>query len=350
MNDIIKVGLVGYGKAGEYFHAPIINAVSGLKLTDVVERNKQKSKEKYPWVKVLKNFDDLLKDPQIRLVVITTPNWFHFEMAMKALQAGKHVVVDKPFTITSKEADTLIELAEQKNLILSVYHNRRWDGGLKTIKMIMQNNWIGKAKKFEVNFDRFRPEVQQDSWRENGRAGSGLLYDLGSHLIDQALYLFGLPKSIKADIKTERERAKTDDNFSVELIYPDMTAILKAGMLVEEPAPHLRLEAELGTYTKYGLDPQEAALKNGINPNERSFGYEKSDFWGFLDTQVHGGIYYGKIETLPGSYKSYYENIFATIRGHEHLQVTAEQGRDVIRIIELAIKSSKEKKAIEYTR
>jgi scyllo-inositol 2-dehydrogenase (NADP+) len=349
MNDIIKVGLVGYGKGGEYFHAPIINSVPGLKLTDVVERNKQKSKEKYPWVKVLKSFDELLKDPQIRLVVITTPNWFHFEMAMKALQAGKHVVVDKPFTITSKEADTLIELARQKNVVLSVYHNRRWDGGVKTIKMIIQNKWIGKVKKFEVHFDRFRPDVQQESWRENGRAGSGLLYDLGPHLIDQVLYLFGLPKSIKAEIKTERERAKTDDNFSIELIYPEMTAILKAGMLVDEPSPHLIMEAELGTYTKYGLDPQEAALKNGINPNERSFGYEKSDFWGFLDTQVHGGIYYGKVETLPGSYKSYYENIYSAIRGDEPLQVTAEQGRDVIRIIELALKSSKEKKAIEYT-
>jgi scyllo-inositol 2-dehydrogenase (NADP+) len=349
MNDIIKVGLAGFGKGGEFFHAPVINAVPGLRLTDVVERHKQKSKEKYPWVKVVKSFDDLIKDPQIRLVVITTPNWFHFEMAMKALQAGKHVVVDKPFTVTSKEADTLIEIAKQKNVILSVYHNRRWDGGLKTIKMILENNWIGKVKKFEIHFDRYRPDVQQDSWRENGRAGSGLLYDLGPHLIDQALYLFGLPLRVKAEIKAEREGAKADDNFSIELIYSDKTAILKAGMLVDEPTPHYILEAELGTYIKYGLDPQEAALKNGGNPAERTFGYESSDFWGFLDTQAHGGMYFGKVETLPGSYKSYYENIYAAIRGDEPLQVKAEEGRAVIRIIELAQKSSKEKKTIEYS-
>ncbi|MFL5728440.1 MAG: oxidoreductase [Cytophagaceae bacterium] len=350
MNDIVKVGLVGYGKGGEFFHAPVINAVPGLKLTDVVERHKQKSKEKYPWVKVLKSFDELIKDPQIRLVVITTPNWFHFEMASKALQAGKHVVVDKPFTITSKEADTLIELAKQKNVVLSVYQNRRWDGGVLTIKKIIQNNWIGKIRKFEVHFDRYRPEVQQESWRENGRAGSGLLYDLGPHLIDQTLHLFGLPTSIRAEIKAERDRAKADDNFSIELIYPTMKAVLKAGMLVDEPTPHYIIEAEEGTYTKYGLDPQEEALKKGVSPSERTFGYENSDFWGFLDTKAHGGMYYGKLETLPGNYKAYYENIYAAIREGHPLEVTAEEGRNVIRIIELAQKSSKEKKTIEYSR
>jgi scyllo-inositol 2-dehydrogenase (NADP+) len=348
MDDIIKVGLVGYGIGGEYFHAPIINAVPKLKLTDVVERHKQKSKERYPSVKVIKNFDDLLKDQHIRLIVITTPNWFHFEMALKALQAGKHVVVDKPFTVTSKEADTLIELAQQKNLILSVYQNRRFDGDFLTVKKIIENNWVGKVKKFEVCFDRFRPEVKQDSWRENGRQGSGVLYDLAPHLIDQALNLFGLPQTIKADVKTERERAKSDDCFEIELKYPEVTVVLKAGMLVEKATPHFVLTGDMGTYTRFGLDPQEETLKKGGAPGANNWGHEPSGRWGFLDSKAPGLKYYGKIETLPGCYQAYYQNVYNAIKGEEELIVKPEEARNVIRIIELALKSSKEKKAVEY--
>jgi predicted dehydrogenase len=349
MSEIIKVGLVGYGTGGEFFHAPIINSIPGLKLTDVVERHKQKSKEKYPWVKVLKNFDDLLKDPQIRLVVITTPNWFHFEMALKALNAGKNVVVDKPFTVTAKEADTLIELANQKNLVLSVYHNRRFDGDFLTLKKIIENNWVGKVKELEIRFDRYRPEVKQDSWRENGRQGSGVLYDLAPHLIDQALNLFGLPETIKAEVKSEREMAKSDDCFHIELNYPKVKVILKAGMLVKEPTPHFLLSGDLGTYTRFGLDPQEQALKNGMVPDSNKWGHEPSGHWGFLNSKAPGLQTYGKIETLPGCYPDYYRNIYAAIRGEEDVLVKPEEARNVIRIIELALKSSKEKKAVEYS-
>jgi scyllo-inositol 2-dehydrogenase (NADP+) len=349
MSEIIKVGLVGYGVGGEFFHAPIINSIPQLKLTDVVERHKQKSKEKYPWVRVLKNFDDLLKDSSIRLVVITTPNWFHFEMALKALNAGKNVIVDKPFTVTSKEADTLIELAHQKNLILSVYQNRRFDGDFLTVKKIIDNNWIGKVNKFEIRFDRYRPDVKQDSWRENGRQGSGVLYDLAPHLIDQALNLFGLPHTIKAEVKSEREMAKSDDCFDIELKYPDVNVFLKAGMLVKEPTPHFVLSGDMGTYTRFGLDPQEEALKKGIVPGDNMWGHEPSGRWGFLDSKAPGLKNYGKIETLPGCYPEYYRNIYAAIRGEEELLVKPEEARNVIRIIELALKSSKEKKTVEYS-
>jgi scyllo-inositol 2-dehydrogenase (NADP+) len=349
MSEIIKVGLVGYGMSGESFHAPIINSIPELKLTDVVERHKQKSKEKYPWVKVLKNFDDLLKDQHIRLVVITTPNWFHFEMTLKALQAGKHVVVDKPFTVTSKEADTLIELAQQKNLILSVYQNRRWDGDFLTIKKIIENNWIGDVNRVEIRFDRFRPEVKQDSWRENGRQGSGVLYDLAPHLIDQALNLFGLPQTIKAEVKVEREMAKVDDCFEIELKYQKVKVLLKAGMLVKEITPHFVLTGDSGIYTKFGLDPQEEALKKGLAPSDNKWGHEPSGNWGFLDSKAPGLKYYGKIETLPGCYQAYYRNIYSAIRNEEELIVKPQESRNVIRIIELALKSTKEKKAVEYS-
>ncbi len=346
----IKVGIVGFGAAGEFFHAPIISSVPGFKLTHVVERHKQRSKELYPSVKVLKSFEELLKTPEVSLVVITTPNWLHFEQAHKAIEAGKNVIVDKPFTVTSKEADSLIELAKSKNVILSVYQSRRWDGAFLTIKKIIENNWIGAINSFEARFDRYRPEPKQDSWRENARQGGGLLYDLGPHLIDQALQLFGLPLAVKAEIKTERKSCVADDFFDVYLKYESVKVRLKAGMLVKEATPNYVIQGSEGTFTKYGLDPQEAALKAGKLPkDDRNWGWETADKWGFSDSTLHGLKHYGKIETIPGDYRKFYENIYQVMTGDEALAVTPTQARDVIRIIELARLSGKEKKEIQYS-
>lgn len=348
MNKEVNVGLVGYGKAGEFFHAPIINAVSGLKLTKVVERHAQRSKEKLPWVTIVKNMDEVLKDDQIELVVIAVPNWLHFELAHKALTAGKHVIVDKPFTVSSKEADTLIELANKQNKILSVYHNRRWDGGFLSIQKIINEGWIGDVKKFEVRFERYRPEIKQELWRETARTGSGVLYDIGSHLIDQSFQLFGRPDTIQADIRLERKGTITDDYFEIILKHGNITSVLKAGMLVAEKNPHYFLEGELGTYLKYERDPQEDMLKIGKTPLDRDWGLEHSSRWGFLDSKAPGLKYYGKIETLKGSYESFYKNIYAAIREGKELAVKPEQAKEVIHAIELAFQSSKAKKEIEY--
>jgi scyllo-inositol 2-dehydrogenase (NADP+) len=348
MESDIKVGLVGYGKAGEFFHAPIIDAVPGLKITKVVERHSHRSKEKYPWVTVVKNYDDLLKDDQIELVVIAVPNWMHFEMAHKALAAGKHVIVDKPFTVTSKEADTLIELSIKQNKILTVYHNRRWDGGFLTIQKILQEGWIGDVNKFEVRFERYRPEVKQELWRETGRQGSGVLYDIGAHLLDQAFYLFGKPDSIKADIRLERNGTKADDYFEIILKHGNVTSILKAGMLVTENNPHYLLEGTQGTYLKFVRDPQEDMLKIGKTPKDRDWGLEHSSRWGFLDSKAPGLKYYGKVETIKGSYESFYKNVYEAIRHGKELEVSPEQAREVIHAIELAFQSSKAKKELEY--
>ncbi|MBX9850503.1 MAG: Gfo/Idh/MocA family oxidoreductase [Cytophagaceae bacterium] len=348
MNNEVKIALVGYGKAGEYFHAPIINTVPGLKIVKVLERHGQRSKEKYPWITVVKNYDELLKDSQIEAVVIATPNWLHFEMAHKALSAGKHVVVDKPFTITSKEADTLIELAKKENKILTAYHNRRWDGGFLTIKKIIEESWIGNIKKFEVRFERYRPEVKQELWRETSRLGAGVLYDIGSHLIDQSFNLFGKPKSIKAEIKTERKGAKADDYFEIILKHENVTSVLKAGMLVTEKNPHYFLEGDLGTYTKFERDPQEDMLKEGKTPLNREWGLEPASRWGFLDSKAPGLKYFGKVETLKGSYESFYQNLYGAIREGKEIAVKPEQAREVVHAIELAFQSSKEKREIEY--
>jgi predicted dehydrogenase len=349
MEKEIRIGLVGFGKAGEFFHAPIINSVPGLKITKVVERHAQRSKEKYPWVKVVKHFDDLLKDEQIDVVVIATPNWYHFEMAHKALTAGKHVVVDKPFTITSREADTLIELARKQEKILTVYHNRRWDGGFLTIQKIINEGWIGEIKKFEVRFERYRPEVKQELWRETQRQGSGVLYDIGSHLIDQALQLFGKPKTVKADVRVERTGAKADDYFEITLTHENgITSLLKAGMLVTEKNPHYFLQGSLGTYTKFERDPQEDMVKTGMTPLDRRWGLEAATRWGFLNSKAPGLKYFGKVETVKGCYEAFYRNLYEVLIQRKELAVRPEEAREVIHTVELALQSSKEKKELIY--
>jgi predicted dehydrogenase len=345
----IKVGLVGYGKAGEFFHAPIITTIPGFKLTKVVERHSQRSKEKYPWITVVKNFDEILRDDQIELVVIATPNWLHFEMAHKALNAGKHVIVDKPFTVTTKEAEGLIETAKKLDRILTVYHNRRWDGGFLTINKILNEGWIGNVNRFEVRFERNRPEVKQELWRETGRQGSGVLYDIGSHLLDQAFQLFGKPKTIKADIRLERKGTKADDFFEIILKHHNgVTSYLKAGMLVKEKNPHYFLQGDLGTYTKFERDPQEDMVKRGKTPLDRDWGMEPASRWGFLDSKAPGLKYFGKVETIKGSYESFYNNVYGAIREGKELAVKPEDAKDVIHAIELAVQSNREKKELEY--
>src|SRR6185437_14908281 len=245
----IKVGLVGFGAGGEFFHAPIISSVPGFKITHVVERHRERSKELYPSVRVVKSIDDLLKT-EVSLVVITTPNWYHNEQAQKALEAGKNVIVDKPLTVTSKEADTLIELAKSKNVLLSVYHNRRWDGSFLTIQKIIDGHWLGNITGFDTRFDRYRPEPKQGSWRETARQGGGLLYDLGPHLIDQAMQLFGLPQAVRAEIKIERKSCVADDYFDLYLKYDHVKVRLRAGMMVKEATPSYVIQGTEGAYTK----------------------------------------------------------------------------------------------------
>ena len=349
MEKEVRIGLAGFGKAGEFFHAPIINTILGLKITKVVERHSQRSKEKYPWVKVVKHFDDLVKDEDIDVIVIATPNWLHFEMAHKALSAGKHVVVDKPFTLTSKEADTLIELAHKQEKILTVYHNRRWDGGFLTIQKIINEGWIGDVKRFEVRFERNRPDVKQELWRETQRQGSGVLYDIGAHLIDQALQLFGKPRTIKADIRLERTGAKADDFFEITLTHENnVTSFLKSGMLVVEKNPHYLLDGTMGNYTKYERDPQEDMVKLGKTPLDRDWGLEHASRWGFLNSKAPGLKYFGKIETLKGCYEAFYRNLYEVLTQRKELAVKPEEAREVIHAIELAVQSSREKKELIY--
>ena len=348
MNEI-NVGLIGYGIAGRVFHAPVIQSVPGLKLKKVVERHADESRKNYPWVEVVRHAAAVLQDEEIDLVVITTPNDSHFELARQSLLANKHVVVEKPFTTTSAEARQLIELSRAQNRIISVHQNRRWDGDFQTVKRVLEAKLLGRMVEYESHFDRFRNHAQPGAWREAEGPGSGVLFDLGSHLIDQAQVLFGLPQMISADIRTQREFAKTDDNFELILHLDALKVTLKAGMLAREQSPRFILHGTNGSFIKYGLDPQEEALKQGLAPTAPKWGEEPEEQWGTLNIDIHGLHVKGRIETIAGCYQAYYQNLVDAIKGRAELAVKPEEAMNTIRIIELAIQSNHQKRTLPYS-
>ncbi|MCB1776622.1 MAG: oxidoreductase [Candidatus Competibacteraceae bacterium] len=343
----MKVGLIGYGMAGRVFHAPLITALPQLRLSKVVERRGQTVRERYPEVEVVREVAALFEDPEIELIVVATPSSSHFDLARQALLADKHVVVDKPFTLTSAEAQELIDLADQQHKVISAFQNRRWDGDFQTVSQIVKLGSLGRLVEYESHFDRFRNFFSSErAWRETAGPGSGVLYDLGSHLIDQALVLFGLPQGVTADIRSQRKAGTADDQFELILDYGELKVTLKAGLLMRQPGPRFALHGTEGSFVKYGVDPQEEALKGGRSPREPEWGVEPAERWGTLDTQIDHLHFQGKIETVAGCYPAYYENVYRAIRKEAELIVRPEQARDTIRIIELAMQSNAEKRTI----
>lgn len=339
--------------AGRIFHAPFIANVPGLKLTKI-KANREESvalaKQRYPEAEVVPQEQDIFGDASIDLVVVATANATHFALAKAALQAGKHVLVDKPFTITSAEAEELIALAQEKQKLLTVFQNRRWDSDFKTVQKVLQNQLLGNLVEYEAHFDRFRNEIKPDTWKEEDLPGGGILYDLGSHLIDQALYLFGEPGEVSADVKVQRQNSKVPDYFELVLQYKNLKAILKASMLVRENGPHFVLHGTKGSFVKYGMDVQEEQLKLGNFPaNATAWGVEPEQNWGTLNTDLQGLHFKGKIESEAGDYTSLYENVYKAILGQAELVVKPEQARNTIKVIELAMQSSREKRSIKYS-
>jgi len=336
---MLNVGLVGFGFAGKTFHAPIIRVVAGLRLTTIVQRHGGAAPDpRYPDAEVVRSVDELLSRA-VDLVVIATPNTSHHPIAKQCLLAGRHVVIDKPFTTTVAEAEELVRLGNAKRRVLSAYQNRRYVGDFVTLRALLSESVLGRVATFESHFDRFRPELRPGAWREQALPGSGLWFDLGSHLLDQALVLFGKPQAISADIRIERPGAAADDVFDVSLHYPHMRALVRASMLAASPGPTFAVHGTNGSFIKYGLDPQEAALKSGGLPNEAGWDAEPPDMYGRLTTPE------GKrtIATTPSSYTHYYENVRDAILGKAPLEVTPEQALDVVRGLELAVASSQKR-------
>jgi predicted dehydrogenase len=250
------------------------------------------------------------------------------------------VVIDKPFVTTSKEADTLMRISQETGKKLFVYQNRRWDGDFMTIRTILAGNILGDILEYEAHFDRYRPHVPQGKWREEDRPGGGVVYDLASHLIDQALVLFGMPRAINADIREQRINSKVDDHFIIQLFYPGHTAVLKAGMFVRKSGPRYKIHGRQASYIKYGLDPQEVALKNGIRPLGEKWGHEDEENWGELIYEEDGRLINRKLETVPGAYQDFYRNVYDVLVHGKEMKVKPEEAASIISLIELAFESS----------
>lgn len=346
MAQPLNVGIVGFGMTAQVMHAPFLKTNPHYNVTAVVERHSEKSKAFFPDTTVVRSFEDLLERPDVEVVIITTPNESHYDYASRAAEAGKHVVLEKPFTITSADAAALVQRSKTTNRIISPFHNRRYVADFRTMQPIVDKNLLGEIHEFEGRFDRYRPDPKPNAWREEAKPGSGILYDLGPHLIDQALCLFGLPQAITAAVRQQRPHAKVDDFFEIQLDYGFNKVTLKAGMLVREPGPRYLIHGTKGSFIKWGDDVQEALLKQGILPVASDWGLEPESQYGLLHTERDGQIVKERVLSLPGDFGLYYKHLYNTIVNKAPLHEKPEHGFNTIRLIELALESSAAKKTL----
>jgi len=333
MSPSLQVGLVGYGFAGRTFHAPLIHATPGCTLARIASSQPELVQADFPGLPTAPNPAALLAQPDIDLVVLATPNDSHYPLALAALEAGKHVVVDKPFTLTVAEAESLLAAARRHNRLLSVFHNRRWDADFVLLQQLLEAGALGRVTQFESRFDRFRPEVRQ-RWREADVPGAGIWFDLGPHLLDQALCLFGKPDAISADIAIRRDQGQAADDVLAVLHYPGLRVSLAASCLVAGGAPRFLLHGTHGSLAIHGLDAQEDQLKAGLRPGQAG--------WARDPRQAH---WYkaGEQTVLPlpdGAYTRYYAGVRDAILGHGPNPVTPESALLVMQCLEAGLASS----------
>ncbi len=342
----INTAICSIGMSGLVFHAPFISTHAGFNFYGVWERTKNLAQEKYPAVKVYRTLQEILADECIELIVVNTPNNTHYDFTKQALLAGKHVICEKPFTVTVAQAEELIELAASEQKILSVFQNRRYDSDYKTIQSILNEKLLGNIVEAEFHFDRFREELSSKMHKETTGGGTGALYDLGAHLIDQAVQLFGMPNAVFADIAAMRPISQVDDYFELLCYYPTFRVRIKGSYQVREALPGYIIHGSKGSFIKPKTDVQEAQLQAGLLPPDADYGIEPETEKGLLHTEIDGEIVKKYIPSLKGNYMTYYEGIYQAIRNNAPVPVTAQDGKKVIIIIEAAFKSNKEKRVI----
>jgi predicted dehydrogenase len=343
----IKTALLSYGMSGEVFHGPLLEAHFGFEIAKVMQRNRQKpARHGYPLVD---SVADILQDNAIELVIVNTPNESHYAYTKEVLNAGKHVIVEKPFTVTAAEADELIALAKKQKKVLTVFQNRRWDGDFLTVQQVVERKMLGKLVEFEAHYDRYRNFIEANTWKEEANRGTGILYNLGSHMLDQVYVLFGMPRYVDARIGTQRPGGKVDDFYDIRLTYKDLNVIVKSSYLVRKEGPRYTAHGTEGSFIKYGLDPQEQALKEKKKPGSAGWGTEGKEWWGNLYTTQNGLNYHGLIETIAGNYLAFYDNVYDVIRNGKPLLVKPEEARDVISLIEAVMESAKAMRAIKVS-
>ena len=342
----IKTALLSYGMSGKVFHAPFLELHPGFELIGSWERSEKRIQEDYPETKSFPSLESILEDATIDLVIVNTPVATHFEYAKKVLLAGKHAVVEKAFTTTVAEAQELEALAKENRLKLSVFQNRRWDSDFKTVKKIIDDGMLGDIVEAEFHFDRYNPVLSPKQHKESANPGAGILKDLGPHLIDQALFLFGLPNAVFADIRMIRSNTLVDDYIDILLYYSDFRVRLKAGFFVREPIPSYIVHGKKGSFLKPRGDVQEDDLKLGKKPNLDAWGKEPKSKEGTLHTEINNDVLNVKVPTLQGNYFDFFDGVYQSISNDTIEPVTAKDGLNVMKIIEAAIQSSEQMKAI----
>ena len=348
MTSSINTALCSFGMSGLVFHSPFLTINPHFNFYAVWERSKNEAQQKFPEVKTFRSLDEMLADPLVELVIVNTPNYTHYEYTKKDLLAGKHVIVEKPFTTNLEDANELIEIAKKEKKVLSVYQNRRYDSDFKTIRKIINENLLGELVEVEMHFDRFREELSPKQHKEIPGPGAGVLFDLGSHLIDQALTLFGIPEKVFADIRIIRPLSKVDDYFELLLYYNNLRVRLKASYVVREALPGYILHGLKGSFIKAKTDVQETMLQAGNMPGGKDWGTEPESEKGLLHTEKDGKIIRKYVQSEQGNYDDYYTAIYEAIRNNKPLPVPAKEGANVIKIIETAFASSKEEKLIHW--
>lgn len=363
----IRTAVLGFGLAGKVFHCPFVAAVPGLELTAIVQRRGDEAAQAYPTARILRSAEEAFADPDIDLIVVATPNETHFDLASQALQAGKHVVVDKPITSSAQSARALAELARDRRRLLAPFHNRRWDGDFLTVRKLIHDNSLGRVVEIVSRFDRYRPLQRPNTWKEAATASTGLLYDLGPHLVDQALALYGPPARLACTLRYDRDRTDIDDAFDLILYYdlPYGRALryaCHATMLAAEPSPRFLVNGTLGTYRKYGVDPQEPTLVNSArrpprldSPESETTPWlpEPESAWGTVTVTTELSqtpeVVRSHFPTVAGDYRQFYANVRDAILGKAQLAVTAEDGYRTLRLLDLARQSYQDRRILPVT-
>jgi predicted dehydrogenase len=345
---MIRVGLVGFGMAGRVFHGPLVSSVDGLELAAVMERTTNKAAERYPGIVTYRSLEAMLEDESLGLFVVATPSGTHFEIARQILEAGKNVAVDKPMSVTSGQIAELMGIASDKNVWLLPFFNRRWDSDFQTLKKLLVEESTGRVVFLESTFDRWRPERPKDRlWKENPEAGGGVLLDLGTHLADQALALFGKPEGVSAEVKRERDGEGANDSFTIRLRYAGMTVELGSNCLSALARPRYHLRGTRGNYWKWGVDPQEAALNTVTRIGAGAWGVEAPEHWGTLKVNAEGSTVGLPVEPIAGDYRFYYAGVRDALLGKGPAPTAAVEAWRVARVLEWAAESSEKRREVE---
>lgn len=341
MNTIlpIKTALCAYGMSGRVFHAPFLHCMPQFSFYAVTERNRKKAVEKYPSVKTFPSVTEMLADDEIELVVVNTPNATHFSYAQMALKAGKHVIVEKPFTITVQQAIELIALAKKAGKQLIVFQNRRWDSDFQVVKQVVQEQLLGKLIEAEFHFDRYKIAQSPKKHKEQATQGNGVLFDLGAHIIDQAVHLFGQPNAVFSRVQKHRPASEIEDYFALQLLYPNFNCTLKSSLLVREPNPAYVLHGVEGSFHKSRADVQEANLEAGISPCSPDWGKESETESGLLHHMENGLAVRKHLPTPQGDYASFFTGVFEAIRLQKTSPVPLNEVLTTMKIIEAALES-----------